>query len=508
MASTPFISDRARRRLPEAAVAVALLVDALFFVSGLSQTALVPLLPRMAAVFGLSPSASAFVLSLPALATLVVSMPAAMLADRFGARRVTIASGVLLVAGSLLGCGGSLGALIAGRAIYGVSFGMLWTAGAAWLAELGGPRRVGPAIICSSVGTMLGPTLGGLLATGATGTVPFALIAAAGAVVSVALVRAPGRSDPVAPRRADAGTGRVPMRSLLHDRWVIAGVGSLVVSGALSGATQLLIARGLHGDGVSTGATGLAFSACAVGYIVVSSTFVAVGARGHTPLVNVVVTGLGAIALAPALVSSAPAVLIAALMFTAAPRGAISVVAYSVAGSGGESGAQGGGAVFGLLGGAWAAANVLTPLSAGTLVQQAGPHVAYLAAIVPSVLITIVLVAALPRRTRALCPSQARTRSLVGLRRGRVRRGGAVGGRRPVAIHALQPAQLLERDVAADAVPRLLLDQLRLGRLTDLPDLARTARLERAARRRVGRARDLALQPDAEAVEVVDARHR
>ncbi|HEY3773527.1 MAG TPA: MFS transporter [Solirubrobacteraceae bacterium] len=251
---------------------------------------------------------------------------------------MTLASGVLLVLGCLIGCGDSWAALLAGRAVYGVSFGLRWTAGAAWLAELGSPRRVGPAIICSSVGTMIGPTLGGLLATGASGRVPFALIAAAAGVVAVAVARAPGRHQEAATVQDHAETRRLSVRELLRNRWVIAGTGSLVVSGALSGTTQLLIARGLHGDGISTGATGLAFSACAVGYIVVSSTFVAVGARGHTPLVNVVVTGLGAIALAPVLVSSAPAVLIAALMFTAAPRGAISVVAYSARGRAGRAG--------------------------------------------------------------------------------------------------------------------------------------------------------------------------
>jgi MFS family permease len=510
MASTLLYPFRLRRPSLGAAAAVALLLDALFFVSGLNQTAIVPLLPRMSAAFGLGASASAFVLSLPALVTLAVSMPAGMLADRFGARRVTIASGAVLVLGCALGCGHSLPALIAGRAVYGVSFGMLWSAGAAWLAELGGGRRVGPAIVCSSVGTMVGPALGGLLAGGASGALPFALIAGAGVLVSAALALAPVAPGAAgAPRAAGvpkpsrggerrAGSG---VARHLRDRRIIAGAGSLAVSGALSGATQLLIAGGLHGDGVSQGAIGIAFSACAVAYIVVSSAFVAVGPRSHTASVNVIATGLAAIALVPALVSSAPIVLIASLLLTAAPRGAISVVAYSVAGSGAGDGQGGGGAVFGLLGGAWSGANVLTPLGAGALVQHAGAHVAYLAAIVPSVLITAGLLAALPRR-----PALARVRRRRVRRRGSLLRGrGAVG---TGVLDGLQPAQLLERDVAADPVPRLLLDELRLRRLADLPDLSRAPRLERAARRRVRGARDLSLQPDPKAVEVVEARHR
>jgi hypothetical protein len=333
-----------------------------------------------------------------------------------------------------------------------------------------------------------------------------AVVSGAPAVVGGARARARRRAAAPAPARRDArpaGVGRGRALGRLRDRRILAGAGSLAVSGALSGISQLLIASGLHGDGVSTGATGLVFSACAVAYIAVSCGFLAVGARGHTPAVNVLVTGLGAVALLPALVSSTPGVLIAALLLTAGPRGALSVVAYSVAGSATDGEQGGGGAVFGLLGGAWSAANVLTPLGAGALAQHAGPHVAYLAAIVPSLVITAVLLAALPGGLARPGGRRARRPWVL------------AGGGGPVAVDALQPAELLERDVTADPVPRLLFDELRLGRLADLPELAGTARLERAPRRGMRRAGDLALEPDAEpalraepGVEVVEARHR
>ena len=47
----------------------------------------------------------------------------------------------------------------------------------------------------------------------------------------------------------------------------------------------------------------------------------------------------------------------------------------------------------------------------------------------------------------------------------------------------------------------------RLGRLADLAELARAARVEDAARRRVRGARDLALEPDPLAPHAVDRRH-
>jgi MFS family permease len=442
-------------------------------------------------------------------------VPAGVLADRFGARRVTLAAGAMLVLACLAQSVPSLGVLIAGRLVYGVSFGVLWTAGAAFLTALGGPGRVGPAVILSSLGTMVGPAVGGLLAHGSDGMVPFTAIAVAAVAVSVALAAAPcpgarGTSAPGhhaaqdtpplgdAPHPPDPSTR--PLRDLLgqaRQLHVAAAGGSLVVVGALSGVTQLLISAGLHADGVSQGTIGLAFSACALGYIVASAVFVRLGARAYTLRINALVTGLGAIALVPALFSGNPVVLIGALMLTAVPRGVINVVAYALAGNAG-------GSVFGLLNGAWGAASVLMPLAAGALVQHDGARVGYLAVIVPALAIAGMLALALPRRRSAA------TRSLVRRGRGLGLAGGAVARRRATArpVDHLQPAQLRQRDVAADEMPGLLLHEVGLGRLTDLPDLARAARLKGAARRRRRRGRDLALESDPETFEIVQARHR
>jgi MFS family permease len=177
------------------------------------------------------------------------------------------------------------------------------------------------------------------------------------------------------------------MAGCSRDRWLMTGISSLAVAGALSGVTQLLIAEGLHADHVSDGAVGLAFSACAVGYILVSALFVRLGARARTLRINAIVTGLGAIALLPALVGHSPIVLVGALLLTAAPRGAINVVAYGLV----ARSPRPGGSVFGLLNGAWGAATVVAPLVAGTLAKQYGMSAGYLAAIVPSLVIALAL---------------------------------------------------------------------------------------------------------------------
>jgi len=162
------------------------LVYALFMVAGVAQAAIVPLLPRMSAHFGLSASQTALLLALPGLATLAVSVPSGIAADRFGARRVSLGAGALLCLACMAEAMPSLAAVLVGRTVFGIAFGMVWTSGMAWLADLNearGGSGLGPAVTLSSVGIMLGPAVGGVLAQQFGLGAPFAVIAAATAVI-------------------------------------------------------------------------------------------------------------------------------------------------------------------------------------------------------------------------------------------------------------------------------------------------------------------------------------
>src|ERR1700743_2905607 len=173
----------------------------LFFVAGVAQAAIVPLLPRLSAEHGLTASETGLLLALPGLATLAVSVPAGVAADRLGARRCTLLAGAVLCVSSLAQTTPSLPALLAGRLLFGVAYGVLWTTGVAWLAELDtetGPSLIGPSVTWASVGMMVGPAIGGLVAgAGATG-LPFLLIAVASAAVMVPLTIAGARAGAVA----------------------------------------------------------------------------------------------------------------------------------------------------------------------------------------------------------------------------------------------------------------------------------------------------------------------
>ncbi|HEX3834000.1 MAG TPA: MFS transporter [Solirubrobacteraceae bacterium] len=394
MLSTFLTKSRSRPLLPQAGLLR--LVYGLFVACGVAQSAIVPLLPHLSARYGLSSAATALLLAVPGLATLAVSVPAGLAADRYGARRVTLAAGVLLCVSCLAQAGQSLALLMAGRIAFGIAFGIVWTTGVAWLAEVddgadaGGSSRLGPAVTCSSVGVMIGPAVGGLLGQIAGTGLPFVLIAVvtAAVVAPLALGSTSAGERPAAREVPRRRAPRGAVLALARRPGFAAAAGGLVVAGAVSGSSQLLITAGLHADGVSTGRIGLAFSAAAVGYIAVSSAIVKLGKRAQTLRFNALATALLAMAMVPALASGAVAALVMALVLCSVPRAAVSTIAYALPSVG-----DGDGFVIGILNGAWAAAMVLTPVLAGALEQHGGAQLGYLAVIVPCAAIAVALIA-------------------------------------------------------------------------------------------------------------------
>src|ERR1700720_199138 len=75
-----------------------LLMYGLILASAAAQFALVPVMPVYARQLGLSGLQQGLLLGATGLASLAVSVPAGTLSDRFGARRITLAAGVLMAA--------------------------------------------------------------------------------------------------------------------------------------------------------------------------------------------------------------------------------------------------------------------------------------------------------------------------------------------------------------------------------------------------------------------------
>jgi MFS transporter, DHA2 family, methylenomycin A resistance protein len=369
------------------------LLHALFFVAAATQSAIVPLLPRLDRVYGLSPASDALLLAAPGLATLAVSMPAGAFADRLGARRMTIAATALMAGAALAQAAPAYALLVAGRLAFGVAYGILWTTGVAWMAgsqsEAGSPR-LGAVATSAAVGMVAGPGIGGLLADQLGLSAPFLIVAGLGAALVLALGLQP------APVRRPAGQHQTrsvrDVAGLVRDHpGVLAGAGALAIGGAVGGVTQLLVPLGLHRAGFSASATGLAFSSAAGVYIVISALVVRLGRRATTVRATTLAGLALAVSLLPGTFAGGAGALIGMLLLSTVPRAVVGTVSYPLATESAADAGLGAGLVIGLLNGTWAAGLVLAPLLAGVVDQIAGPGAAYLAAVVPGALGALLL---------------------------------------------------------------------------------------------------------------------
>ena len=363
-----------------------LLIGALILVSAAAQFALVPVMPVYARRFGLSGFEEGMVLGATGLATLVVSVPAGTLSDRFGPRRITLAAGLLMAAATAAqALAGGFPALLAARLVFGAGYGMVWTAGLCWLAgaAAGGPRALGGSVASAGVGGVAGPAASGALAQHLGLAVPLLVTAAGLAVITavLAVLRVP--PGPAAPRAATLPG----LRAVVANRNLVGAAAAVVAAGLSTGACTLLVPARLHAAGASPGQIGLAFAASGVLFAIGSALTAAAGRRA----VSLPVTCGGLFVLAGALslavVGTTPLPLVAMLCVTTAARSVLWTVSYPLAasagqpGSGqpgsGEPGPSGVGATVGLLNVIWAATAVLGPLAAGLAAEHLGSGVAF-----------------------------------------------------------------------------------------------------------------------------------
>lgn len=170
----------------------------------LDATIVAVALPQLMATFGTSLTAAQWIITAYTLA-MVATMPlAAGLAARWGARRVYLGALVgFAVASAACGAAGSLGWLIAARAVQGLSGGLMTPLGMAIGFGVVAPERRGRMMMITGlpllIGPILGPALGALLlSTGSWRalffvTVPLALLGMAGTLAWLPVDPARGR---------------------------------------------------------------------------------------------------------------------------------------------------------------------------------------------------------------------------------------------------------------------------------------------------------------------------
>jgi MFS family permease len=355
-------------------------IYALILLETLVWIAILPLAPTFASEFDLSGVETGMILAAASLAALVVAFPLGLLADRLGARRVTIASACLFTLATLgQGLAGEFWSLLAARAAFGVAFGTMWGAGTAWLADVSAEHRragaLGATATVTGVGFTVGPVLAGVLADRFELGTPFLVVAVAAAAVTVALVVAAPEAPETPPRQ--------PLRRLVglarRDELVLSAIVIMLLIGLVGGGVNLLVPLQLRENDASAGEIGLLLTLASAVYTVVSAVIARKGERWALPCGG----GFPALCTGASIVlvfgSSATVAAVAFILLRAPPWSTMDTIIYPLAGAGAHRSSLGRGSVMGLVMLTWGAASTVGPLIAGALADTAGDRTAYAA---------------------------------------------------------------------------------------------------------------------------------
>ena len=351
------------------------LIYGLLLASSAAQFAIVPIMPVYAHRLGLSGFQQGMVLGATGLAMLAVCVPAGALSDRLGARRLTLCAGLLmsiaLVAQALAG---SFPLLLGSRLMFGIGYGVVWTAGLSWIASaVGTGSGLGGSVACAGVGGVAGPAASGALVQHFGLPVPALATAAGFAVITAGLgvLRTPAGPD------AHSGRAAANLRAAVSDRTMICTAAAILVVGFTTGVPALLAPAELHAAGASPGRIGLDFSIAGMLFALGSMLTASAGRRALR--ITVLCGGMFglAAALLPTALSSAPFAVVAMLCGTTAARSILWTVSYPLAAEGAQRTGASVGVVVGLLNGIWAATAVLGPLAAGLGVEHLSPQVVF-----------------------------------------------------------------------------------------------------------------------------------
>lgn len=352
------------------------LIYALAVLSSVLQSAIAPLLPSYAHRFDLDGLETASLIAATGVAALVISLPAGALSDRFGARVLTLWAGWLAVIATLgQALAPNFGWLVASRFVFGLGYGIIWTAALTWLARASGDEScLAGTITASGVGCIAGPAFAGWLAQSLGLAAP--LLIAAGSTAAVTVMLTALDCDP-APCGEQAGGVLGALSTAVGDRRVLGAGVAVALAGASAALVTLLGPLELHDSGLSAGAIGVVFSMAAALFIIGSALTKHAGAR-VVRLRTVLVAGLVLAALfTPGSASTAPFFVILVLCATAAARSVLWAVAYPLGADGAHRAGAGLGVVMGLLNLVWAIASVLSPLVAGVLVGTLGARATF-----------------------------------------------------------------------------------------------------------------------------------
>jgi MFS family permease len=372
------------------------LANATIMLDEVVYLALIPLLPTYVERFHLSKAEAGLIYAAYPILGLISAIPAGLLCDRIGPRRMLLASNMVFVIASVAFAlaDGEL-ALWTARAMQGLASGASATAGMVMVARSASHgrrgRTIGLAAAFQGLSALGGPALGGLLVPAIGEAWAFALPAVAGVFVVTGLALLP--ADDVEPHTF---TWVSQVRSVVRNSDARAAAACFLAIGLVGGCVQTLAPLELGARGFSPEDIGLLFIVAAlVGFPIVTAggrftdyAGVTVATRVWVAIVLVAVLGLATVD---------RRFLIAGLfgLFLTQVRVG-GTIAYVRGAQAGAMRAMASG--FGVSVTAWAIGASVGPIAAGAIADASSDRVAYLA----SAVALVALAAAALRPQRAI----------------------------------------------------------------------------------------------------------
>jgi MFS family permease len=280
----------------------ALLIGLTTFAFISSTNIMTPLLPEIRDDFGVSITTAGLIVGSYGLARLIIDLPAGLLADLVGHRRLSLIAVVLLIVSSLVGfAAGNVETLIVARVASGIAAGTLATVAISAMAATATPANRGRVLsvfgVANNSGVALYPMIGALVGVAAGWRPTFLITAILAAVAGVIFLRLLGRvAIPRSGQRSVGEDGRLVLSGRPKRVAVVAtnfGVVAMMVhrAGIRNTILPLYAATVLGLGGISI-ATGLALMAV-TGLVVATPGGIAGDRFGRR---RVIVTGMTMIA--------------------------------------------------------------------------------------------------------------------------------------------------------------------------------------------------------------------
>ena len=347
------------------------------FLDALLMFAIVPLLPQYARDLHLSKTQAGVAVGAYSGAVLLGSPVVGHWSPRVGARRLTI-FGVALLAVATLALAGvtTFLGLFAVRVGQGLSSAVSWTAGMAWLSEaspVGERGRVlGLAMSCASIGTLVGPVVGGTLGSAYGVKVPFVVLGVAAAVLTAACLAAPP-----APEAGEAMPARTLLRRVRGSRLVVAALVVMTLVATVSGTLDTLVPLRMGQAG---------YSALAITALLTAAGVLATGCNygvgrlfdrvGGVRIAIVSMLATAALVAVPVAFTSA-VVVIAVFLASTPPIAGQYAVAFPLCAAGADSERVSHASVFGLLNVAWGLGFLVGPAAGAAIAEASSDQVTY-----------------------------------------------------------------------------------------------------------------------------------